>query len=165
MPGGNEEVSGHLHVCQLTYILCTGWFLTVHVQLQLQLCHTSHSTLSLYIAIKSRSASLTVVLPCLRLLDILEVIAPYKHFHKLRQFVDLKLPAGFPVKLGELTQRITCEPVFSPFKLKVLVRMHILGGVSVHIKAIGSTPVHIKALKGQGVLASYLLPMITTLRI
>ena len=37
----------------------------------------------------------------LRLLDILEVIAPYKHFHKLRQFVDLKLPDGFPVKLGE----------------------------------------------------------------
>ena len=36
-----------------------------------------------------------------RLLDILEVIAPYKHFHKLRQFVDLKLPPGFPVKLGK----------------------------------------------------------------
>ena len=36
-----------------------------------------------------------------RLLDILEVIAPYKHFHKLRQFVDMKLPSGFPVKLGK----------------------------------------------------------------
>ena len=36
-----------------------------------------------------------------RLLDILEVIAPYKHFHKLRQFVDMKLPPGFPVKLGK----------------------------------------------------------------
>ena len=35
-----------------------------------------------------------------RLLDILEVIAPYKHFHKLRQFVNLKLPPGFPVKVG-----------------------------------------------------------------
>ena len=48
-------------------------------------------------------SSLCVYLPicCCRLLDILEVIAPYKHFHKLRQFVDLKLPAGFPVKLGE----------------------------------------------------------------
>ncbi|XP_019854512.1 PREDICTED: ankyrin repeat domain-containing protein 13C-A-like [Amphimedon queenslandica] len=34
-----------------------------------------------------------------KLLDILEVIAPYKHFHKLRQFVNLKLPPGFPVKL------------------------------------------------------------------
>ena len=39
---------------------------------------------------------------CLRLLDILEVVAPYKHFHKLRQFVNLKLPPGFPVKLGEI---------------------------------------------------------------
>ena len=34
-------------------------------------------------------------------MDILEVIAPYKHFHKLRQFVDMKLPPGFPVKLGK----------------------------------------------------------------
>ena len=32
------------------------------------------------------------------------MIAPYKHFHKLRQFVDLKLPPGFPVKLGESEQ-------------------------------------------------------------
>ena len=38
-----------------------------------------------------------------RLLDILEIIAPYKHFHKLRQFVDMKLPPGFPVKLGKDT--------------------------------------------------------------
>ena len=36
-----------------------------------------------------------------RLLDILEVIAPYKHFHKLRQFCHMKLPPGFPVKLGQ----------------------------------------------------------------
>ena len=35
-----------------------------------------------------------------RLLDILEVIAPYKHFNKLREFVSLKLPQGFPVKVG-----------------------------------------------------------------
>jgi hypothetical protein len=34
-----------------------------------------------------------------KLLDILEVIAPYKHFHKLRQFCHMKLPPGFPVKL------------------------------------------------------------------
>ena len=37
-----------------------------------------------------------------QLLDILEVIVPYKHFHKLRQFVNVKLPPGFPVKLSEL---------------------------------------------------------------
>ena len=35
-----------------------------------------------------------------RLLDILEVIAPYKHFHKLRNFMNTKLPPGFPVKIG-----------------------------------------------------------------
>jgi hypothetical protein len=34
-----------------------------------------------------------------RILDILEVIAPYKHFHKLREFVSLRLPSGFPVKI------------------------------------------------------------------
>lgn len=34
-----------------------------------------------------------------QLLDILEVITPYKHFHKLRQFCSLRLPPGFPVKL------------------------------------------------------------------
>ena len=38
-----------------------------------------------------------------KLLDILEVIVPYKHFHKLRQFVNVKLPQGFPVKLSELS--------------------------------------------------------------
>ena len=37
----------------------------------------------------------------MQLLDILEVIVPYKHFHKLRQFVNVKLPPGFPVKLSE----------------------------------------------------------------
>lgn len=37
-----------------------------------------------------------------KLLDILEVIAPYKHFQKLRDFVSLKLlpEKGFPVKLN-----------------------------------------------------------------
>lgn len=36
-----------------------------------------------------------------RLLNVLEVIAPFKHFNKLREFVQMKLPPGFPVKLGE----------------------------------------------------------------
>lgn len=40
---------------------------------------------------------------CLRLLNVLEVIAPFKHFNKLREFVQMKLPPGFPVKLGEET--------------------------------------------------------------
>ncbi|CAL1269088.1 unnamed protein product [Larinioides sclopetarius] len=33
------------------------------------------------------------------LLNVLEVIAPFKHFKKLRDFVRMKLPSGFPVKL------------------------------------------------------------------
>lgn len=36
-----------------------------------------------------------------RLLNVLEVIAPFKHFNKLREFVQMKLPPGFPVKLGK----------------------------------------------------------------
>ena len=38
-----------------------------------------------------------------RLLDILEVIVPYKHFQKLRDFINLKLlpDRGFPVKLSK----------------------------------------------------------------
>ncbi len=34
------------------------------------------------------------------LLNVLEVIAPFKHFNKLREFVQMKLPNGFPVKIG-----------------------------------------------------------------
>jgi len=57
----------------------------------------------------------SVCIPLLcRLLDILEEIVPYKHFHKLRQFVNLKLPQGFPVKLG--TYISTCTHGYgSPF--------------------------------------------------
>ncbi|KAJ8355370.1 hypothetical protein AAFF_G00060640 [Aldrovandia affinis] len=36
----------------------------------------------------------------IELLNVLEVIAPFKHFNKLREFVQMKLPPGFPVKLG-----------------------------------------------------------------
>lgn len=39
--------------------------------------------------------------PFFRLLNVLEVIAPFKHFNKLREFVQMKLPPGFPVKLGK----------------------------------------------------------------
>ncbi|XP_058890694.1 ankyrin repeat domain-containing protein 13C-A-like isoform X3 [Acipenser ruthenus] len=37
------------------------------------------------------------------LLNVLEVIAPFKHFNKLREFVQMKLPPGFPVKLGSVS--------------------------------------------------------------
>jgi hypothetical protein len=53
---------------------------------------------------KYYKASISVTEQCpiqmTKLLDILEVIVPYKHFHKLRQFVNVKLPQGFPVKLS-----------------------------------------------------------------
>jgi len=35
------------------------------------------------------------------LINLLEVIAPFKQFKKLREFVEVKLPPGFPVKIGE----------------------------------------------------------------
>jgi len=38
------------------------------------------------------------------LLNVLEVVAPFKHFSKLRQFVELNLPPGFPVKIGKHNQ-------------------------------------------------------------
>lgn len=44
-----------------------------------------------------------LLLPSFRLLNVLEVIAPFKHFNKLREFVQMKLPPGFPVKLGKQT--------------------------------------------------------------
>lgn len=36
------------------------------------------------------------------LLNVLEVVAPFKHFNKLRQFIQMNLPPGFPVKIGML---------------------------------------------------------------
>lgn len=46
-----------------------------------------------------------------RLLNVLEVIAPFKHFNKLREFVQMKLPPGFPVKLGKTVK----ERVFKSY--------------------------------------------------
>ncbi|TKR62334.1 hypothetical protein L596_026315 [Steinernema carpocapsae] len=40
------------------------------------------------------------------LVDILEVIAPFKHLNKLRRFCEVKLPPGFPVKLVRGTNKI-----------------------------------------------------------
>lgn len=44
-----------------------------------------------------------------RLLNVLEVIAPFKHFNKLREFVQMKLPPGFPVKLGTCCRSTVVE--------------------------------------------------------
>jgi hypothetical protein len=35
------------------------------------------------------------------LLSVLEIVAPFKQFKKLREFVQMKLPPGFPVKIGQ----------------------------------------------------------------
>lgn len=35
------------------------------------------------------------------LLNILEIVAPFKQFGKLREFLLNKLPPGFPVKIGK----------------------------------------------------------------
>eukprot|EP00794_Sanderia_malayensis_P008139 gene8139-9009_t len=48
------------------------------------------------------------------LLNVLEVIAPSKHFSKLKEFISMKLPIGFPVKieipvLPTISARITFQ--------------------------------------------------------
>ncbi|MFT7801588.1 ankyrin repeat domain-containing protein 13C-A-like [Arapaima gigas] len=50
------------------------------------------------------------------LLNVLEVIAPFKHFSKLREFVQMKLPPGFPVKLDiPVFPTITATVTFQEF--------------------------------------------------
>uniref|UniRef100_A0ACB8F3R1 Ankyrin repeat domain-containing protein 13C n=1 Tax=Sphaerodactylus townsendi TaxID=933632 RepID=A0ACB8F3R1_9SAUR len=54
---------------------------------------------------------------CKRLLNVLEVIAPFKHFNKLREFVQMKLPPGFPVKLDiPVFPTITATVTFQEFR-------------------------------------------------
>ncbi|XP_056670913.1 ankyrin repeat domain-containing protein 13C isoform X4 [Monodelphis domestica] len=51
------------------------------------------------------------------LLNVLEVIAPFKHFSKLREFVQMKLPPGFPVKLDiPVFPTITATVTFLEFR-------------------------------------------------
>jgi len=42
----------------------------------------------------------SVVISMHRLLNVLEAIAPFKQFNKLRKFLQQQLPPGFPVKIG-----------------------------------------------------------------
>ncbi|XP_076001189.1 ankyrin repeat domain-containing protein 13C-like [Genypterus blacodes] len=54
------------------------------------------------------------------LLNVLEVIAPFKHFNKLREFVQMKLPPGFPVKLDiPVFPTITATVTFQEFRYDV----------------------------------------------
>ncbi|XP_059545172.1 ankyrin repeat domain-containing protein 13C isoform X4 [Myotis daubentonii] len=52
-----------------------------------------------------------------KILNVLEVIAPFKHFNKLREFVQMKLPPGFPVKLDiPVFPTITATVTFQEFR-------------------------------------------------
>ncbi|GAB1599421.1 ankyrin repeat domain-containing protein 13C-B-like isoform X2 [Argonauta hians] len=51
------------------------------------------------------------------LLDVLEVIAPFKQFQKLREFMTTKLPNGFPVKLElPVFPTVTATVTFTKFE-------------------------------------------------
>ncbi|KAF6107458.1 ankyrin repeat domain 13C [Phyllostomus discolor] len=51
------------------------------------------------------------------ILNVLEVVAPFKHFNKLREFVQMKLPPGFPVKLDiPVFPTITATVTFQEFR-------------------------------------------------
>jgi len=50
-------------------------------------------------------------------LKVLEVVAPFKHFSKLKDFVAMKLPAGFPVRIEiPVFPTITARVTFRDFK-------------------------------------------------
>ncbi|KAG8035497.1 hypothetical protein G9C98_006943 [Cotesia typhae] len=53
------------------------------------------------------------------LLNVLEVTAPFKHFGKLRQFVQMKLPPGFPVKIDiPILPTVTAKITFQEFAFR-----------------------------------------------
>lgn len=53
------------------------------------------------------------------LLNVLEVIAPFKHFTKLREFVTLKLPGGFPVKIDiPILPTVSAKITFQKFEFQ-----------------------------------------------
>jgi hypothetical protein len=53
------------------------------------------------------------------LLNVLEVVASFKHLNKLRKFVLMKLPPGFPVKIDiPILPTITAKITFQEFAFK-----------------------------------------------
>lgn len=51
------------------------------------------------------------------LLNVLEVLGPFKHFSKLREFVQMKLPPGFPVKVDiPIVPTVTAKITFQEFR-------------------------------------------------
>jgi len=53
------------------------------------------------------------------LLDVLEGIGPFKLFTKLREFIQVKLPAGFPVKLDiPVLPTVSAKVTFQQFRFR-----------------------------------------------
>lgn len=53
------------------------------------------------------------------LLNVLEVVAPFRHFSKLREFVALKLPSGFPVKIDiPILPTVSAKITFQEFEFR-----------------------------------------------
>lgn len=53
------------------------------------------------------------------LLNVLEVVAPFKHFSKLRDFITFKLPNGFPVKIEiPILPTVTAKITFQQFDFR-----------------------------------------------
>jgi hypothetical protein len=53
------------------------------------------------------------------LLNILEVVTPFKHLKKLREFITMKLPPGFPVKIEiPILPTITAKVTFQKFAFR-----------------------------------------------
>ena len=82
------------------------------------------------------------------MLDVLEVIAPVKQFSKLREFLQSKLPPGFPVKIG------LCEAVVRVFSTFVLV-LHTVAFVDVSILGRIGIVLRSETLIDRGILAGY----------
>lgn len=60
------------------------------------------------------------------LLNVLEVIAPFKHFTKLREFVTMKLPSGFPVKIDiPILRTVSAKITFQKFEFRDNIRREL----------------------------------------
>ncbi|KAJ8909365.1 hypothetical protein NQ315_014196 [Exocentrus adspersus] len=60
------------------------------------------------------------------LLNVLEVIAPFKHFSKLRDFITSKLPNGFPVKVEiPILPTVTAKITFQHFEFRDDIPRHL----------------------------------------
>lgn len=77
-----------------------------------QICKESAKTLKATVAISSDFPMTVDVM-----LNVLEVIAPFKQFQKLRDFMENKLPPGFPVKLEiPVFPTVTAKVTFNVFE-------------------------------------------------